>query len=95
MANLHELRNCPTRIDGADALFAHKVTQGACQDRQRNRYHKCYTCAFNNARVALYGPPGAAPAASEPVPEATEPVPRAEAAARDPEPIAPGFVEIA
>lgn len=91
MANSHELRSCPTRIDGADALFAHKVTQGTCQDRQRNRYHKCYTCAFNNVRVSLYGLPQPASAAAAPetngVPALVGP---------EPTPIpAPGFVEIA
>lgn len=44
--------------------FAHKATQGTCQDRQRNRRRKRYTRAFNNARVALYGLPLAAPAAA-------------------------------
>jgi hypothetical protein len=45
------LQLCPTRIDGAPVLFAHKVTQLQCQDRQRGQYHKCFTCAFNNAYV--------------------------------------------
>lgn len=51
------LQLCPTRIDGAPALFAHKVTQAQCQDRQRGQYHKCFTCAFNNAYVAKNGKP--------------------------------------
>lgn len=51
------LQMCPTRVDGAPVLFAHKVTQGQCQDRQRGSYHKCFTCAFNNAYVAKYGKP--------------------------------------
>ncbi|MBK7878766.1 MAG: hypothetical protein IPJ77_24165 [Planctomycetes bacterium] len=51
------LQICPTRIDGAPVLFAHKVTQGQCQDRQRGHYHKCFTCAFNNAFVAKNGRP--------------------------------------
>lgn len=53
----HDLRSCPTRIDGAPVLFAHKVSAGQCQDRQRGRYHKCFTCAFNNAYVAVHGLP--------------------------------------
>lgn len=44
-------RICPTRSDGAEILFAHKVTQAKCQDRQRGQYHKCYTCEYNNARA--------------------------------------------
>lgn len=48
-------RICPTRIDGAPVLFAHRVTVPQCQDRQRGRYHKCYTCAHNNAYVATHG----------------------------------------
>lgn len=61
------LQLCPTRIDGAPVLFAHKVTQGQCQDRQRGQYHKCFTCAFNNAYVAKHGPthPVAAPASGQ------------------------------
>lgn len=51
------LQLCPTRIDGAPMLFAHKVTQGQCQDRQRGHYHKCFTCAYNNAFVAKHGQP--------------------------------------
>lgn len=51
------LQMCPTRIDGAPVLFAHKVTQAQCQDRQRGSYHKCFTCAFNNAYVAKHGKP--------------------------------------
>ena len=51
---------CPTRIDGASALFAHRVTAQQCQDRQRGRYHKCFTCLFNNAYVAKHGMPGTA-----------------------------------
>jgi len=53
----HGLRQCPTRIDGSGVLFAHKVNQAQCQDRQRGRYHKCFTCAFNNAYVAVHGMP--------------------------------------
>jgi hypothetical protein len=51
------LQLCPTRIDRAPVLFAHKVTQTQCQDRQRGQYHKCFTCAYNNAYVALNGKP--------------------------------------
>ncbi len=58
------LQMCPSRIDGAPVLFAHKVTQGQCQDRQRGSYHKCFTCAFNNAYVAKHGKP--APVAADP-----------------------------
>ncbi len=53
------LQMCPTRLDGHAVLFAHKVTQGQCQDRQRGHYHKCWTCAHNNA---IAGANGHAPA---------------------------------
>jgi hypothetical protein len=53
----NELRMCPTRIDAAPVLFAHKVTDGQCQDRQRGHYHKCFTCAFNNVYVQAHGAP--------------------------------------
>jgi hypothetical protein len=49
------LQMCPTRIDGHTVLFAHKVTQGQCQDRQRGQYHKCWTCVHNNALAGKNG----------------------------------------
>lgn len=67
-----ELRTCPTRIDGASVLFAHKVTSSACQQRQREGYHKCFTCAYNRAYVAEHGPPAAV--AAVPAAPAAEPV---------------------
>jgi hypothetical protein len=51
------LRVCPTRIDHAPVLFAHKVVAGTCQDRQRGHYHKCFTCAWNHAWVRAHGVP--------------------------------------
>lgn len=54
------LQLCPTRIDGQPQLLAHKVTRGQCQDRQRGRYHKCFTCAYNNAYVEQHGEPAVA-----------------------------------
>ena len=56
----NDLRLCPTRIDGAPVLFAHKVGVSQCQDRQRGHYHKCFTCAYNNQLVASRGVPGPA-----------------------------------
>ena len=52
-----KLQICPTRVDGSPALFAHKVDRARCQDRQRKRYHKCFTCAWNNNYVAAHGEP--------------------------------------
>lgn len=49
------LQVCPTRIDGSPVLFAHRVSAGQCQDRQRGHYHKCFTCAYNNNYVATRG----------------------------------------
>jgi len=46
------LRMCPTRIDKAAVLFAHKVTHPQCQKRQREHYHKCFACVWNNAYAA-------------------------------------------
>jgi len=59
------LQVCPTRIDGAAVLFAHRVSATQCQDRQRGHYHKCFTCAHNNAYVAKHGRADA-PAAQAP-----------------------------
>lgn len=72
-------RVCPTRIDGAAALFSHRVSVEQCQDRQRGRYHKCFTCAHNNAYVAIHG--AHQPAAPEDV--ALEPEEAAVAADRE------------
>lgn len=55
------LRVCPTRIDRAPVLFAHKVVAGQCNDRQRGHYHKCFTCAWNHAWVKAHGTPEASP----------------------------------
>ena len=50
MENMKEHgRVCPTRIDGENSLFAHKLSVAECNDRQRGRYHKCYTCVHNHA----------------------------------------------
>ena len=62
-------RVCPTRTDGAASLFAHRVTTEACQDKQRGRFHKCYTCAFHNAYVAEHGLPEPRTGQQAPAPE--------------------------
>jgi hypothetical protein len=61
------LQLCPTRVDGAPVLFAHKVSRGQCQDRQRGRYHKCFTCVHNNAYTAVNGSPAPAKPIAAPV----------------------------
>lgn len=48
-------RICPTRIDGESTLFAHQVSKAQCQARQRDCFHKCFTCVNNNAYVAAHG----------------------------------------
>ncbi|MFT7487608.1 MAG: hypothetical protein ACI9F9_003469 [Candidatus Paceibacteria bacterium] len=57
----HTLQVCPTRVDGSRVLFAHRVDTRKCQERQRQRYHKCFTCAWNNSYVSLHGAPVAEP----------------------------------
>jgi hypothetical protein len=47
---------CPTRVDAAPVLFAHTVTVPMCQQRQREHYHKCFTCAHNNAQAHSRSP---------------------------------------
>lgn len=51
MANAPQgMHQCPTRIDGADILFAHTITEGMCEKRQERQYHKCCHCAHNSAQ---------------------------------------------
>jgi len=45
------MRECPTRVDGTNALFAHVIELATCQQRQRQHYHKCPMCTFHNARA--------------------------------------------
>ena len=47
-ASTPALSSCPTRIDNQSVLFAHMVTESMCQERQRDQYHKCFTCVHNN-----------------------------------------------
>lgn len=58
------MRECPTRSDGKDALFAHTITASTCEDRQRGHYHKCFACVHNRAAEA---PAPAAAAETRPV----------------------------
>ena len=46
------MRLCPTRIDSEPPLVAHTITQPMCRTRQRDRYHKCGTCAHGDARAS-------------------------------------------
>ncbi len=41
------LHSCPTRADGAPALFQHSITLELCRERQGAHYHKCYACVHN------------------------------------------------
>jgi hypothetical protein len=64
------MRVCPTRVDGTEVLFAHTVTPPMCQHRQREQYHKCFTCVHNNARSgapAVNGTNGFAHSSLKPV----------------------------
>lgn len=42
------LLSCPTRSDATEALISQTIARGACQSRQRGRYHKCWTCEHRN-----------------------------------------------
>ena len=53
--NLGNANSCPTRIDGVATLFAHTVSRSQCQSRQRDSFHKCFTCVHNNAYAAAHG----------------------------------------
>ncbi len=43
-----EQRRCPTREDTTEVLIAHTINVPTCQKRQRNLYHKCFTCVHRN-----------------------------------------------
>ena len=45
-----ESRECPTREEGHQPLFQHRVTVNQCQSKQRGLYHKCFTCIHANGR---------------------------------------------
>ena len=66
MSEPQDLRDCPTRSDGSPTLMAHRIAKGTCQKLQRGMFHKCFSCAWLNSRVAEHGPPEAA--APEPAP---------------------------
>ena len=38
-------RMCPTRTDGAEPLFQHRLSVSQCSAKQGTGYHKCFTCA--------------------------------------------------
>ena len=63
-------RQCPTRIDGGDALICHQIDLTLCQRRQREHYHKCHVCTHRNdagvPRVEALPP---APGAAAPKPQ--------------------------
>jgi hypothetical protein len=61
-----DLRECPTRADGSATLLAHRVSKPKCQSQQRGMFHKCFSCAWLNARVAANGPPEPATSQHEP-----------------------------
>ena len=63
---------CPTRIDAAPVLFAHTVTPGMCQQRQREHYHKCFTCVHNNAHAGMRRPALAVLTSVEPAAKAVQ-----------------------
>lgn len=60
------VRACPTRIqaagpdEAARPTITHLINIPECQKRQREMYHKCWTCSHANAlahRPKLAGPP--------------------------------------
>lgn len=45
-------RTCPTRADGAPALFTHRIQTATCAGRQSSNYHKCFSCEHFEHGVA-------------------------------------------
>lgn len=56
-----DLHDCPTRTDGSPTLVAHRIDNAKCQKLQRGMFHKCFSCAWLNARVAERGLPKQVP----------------------------------
>jgi len=50
-------RTCPTRVDPGPPLISHQIKVAVCLKRQREYFHKCWTCAFSNRRVDLLAKP--------------------------------------
>ncbi len=40
------MRQCPTLTGDDRPLIAHSIQPSACQDRQRQFYHKCHRCIY-------------------------------------------------
>lgn len=49
-------RQCPTRVNGGDPLIAHSISLPTCRKRQREHYHKCFSCAHAGAGEQLKRP---------------------------------------
>ena len=50
-------RTCPTRVVPGPPLISHQIKVAVCLKRQREYFHKCWTCAFSNRRVDLLAKP--------------------------------------
>ena len=48
-------RTCPTRVVPGPPLISHQISPNVCQKRQREYFHKCWTCAFSNRRSQTNG----------------------------------------
>jgi len=54
MGKAHEGNQlCPSREGGSESLIAHWITPSRCQTRQRELYHKCFTCVHRNGYVPV------------------------------------------
>lgn len=51
------MRECPTVAGSSIPLILHRVTVGACQERQECNYHKCHRCIYRG-RPADWRPDG-------------------------------------
>jgi hypothetical protein len=48
-------RTCPTRVSPVLPVIAHRITAPTCQQRQRDFYHKCWTCLLAGRLVTRNG----------------------------------------
>ncbi len=53
-------RSCPTPRDPVPVLISHRIELAACERRQEEMFHRCWSCAFSAHAASAFTPPGQA-----------------------------------